>query len=64
MAMSPGENRAAAGPETEAWPLGSFILRLRGWLRAQYRLRIGEIRVFYDISGSTVEILAITQIGS
>ena len=27
--------------------------------RPQYRLRIGEVRVFYDISGATVEILAI-----
>jgi mRNA-degrading endonuclease RelE of RelBE toxin-antitoxin system len=34
----------------------SRIKRLR---RPQYRLRVGETRVFYDISGSTVEILAI-----
>jgi mRNA interferase RelE/StbE len=26
--------------------------------RPQYRLRIGEVRVFYDVSNSTVEILA------
>jgi mRNA-degrading endonuclease RelE of RelBE toxin-antitoxin system len=25
----------------------------------QFRLRVGEVRVFYDIVGSTVEILAI-----
>jgi mRNA-degrading endonuclease RelE of RelBE toxin-antitoxin system len=25
----------------------------------QYRLRVGEIRVFYDIKGNRVEILAI-----
>ncbi len=37
----------------------SRIKRLRGLERPQYRLRIGEIRVFYDVSGSTVEILAI-----
>jgi len=37
----------------------SRIKRLRGLLRPQYRLRIGEVRVFYDVSGSTVEILAI-----
>jgi mRNA interferase RelE/StbE len=37
----------------------SRIKRLRGLRRPQYRLRVGEIRVFYDISGSTVEILAI-----
>jgi mRNA-degrading endonuclease RelE of RelBE toxin-antitoxin system len=37
----------------------SRIKRLRGLLRPQYRLRIGEIRVFYDVSGATVEVLAI-----
>jgi mRNA interferase RelE/StbE len=37
----------------------SRIKRLRGLLRPQYRLRVGEVRVFYDISGATVEILAI-----
>jgi mRNA interferase RelE/StbE len=35
------------------------IKRLRGLLRPQYRLRVGEVRVFYDLSPSTVEILAI-----
>ena len=33
--------------------------RLRGLPRPQYRLRIGEVRVFYDVSGATVEVLAI-----
>jgi len=37
----------------------SRIKRLRDLRRPQYRLRVGEARVFYDISGSTVEILAI-----
>jgi mRNA interferase RelE/StbE len=37
----------------------SRIKRLRGTTRPQYRLRVGEVRVFYDVSGSTVEILAI-----
>jgi len=37
----------------------SRIKRLRGLLRPQYRLRVGEVRVFYDVSASTVEILAI-----
>jgi len=37
----------------------SRIKRLRGLLRPQYRLRVGEVRVFYDVSGATVEILAI-----
>jgi mRNA-degrading endonuclease RelE of RelBE toxin-antitoxin system len=35
------------------------IKRLRGLLRPQYRLRIDEVRVFYDVSGTTVEVLAI-----
>jgi mRNA interferase RelE/StbE len=37
----------------------SRIKRLRGLRRPQYRLRVDEVRVFYDISGATVEILAI-----
>ena len=37
----------------------SRIKRLRGLLRPQYRLRVGDVRVFYDVSGSTVEVLAI-----
>jgi mRNA interferase RelE/StbE len=37
----------------------SRIKRLRGLHRPQYRLRVGEVRVFYDISGTTVEVLAI-----
>ena len=35
------------------------IKRLRGIGRPQYRLRVEENRVFYDVSGGTVEILAI-----
>lgn len=37
----------------------SRIKKLRGVLRPQYRLRIADVRVFYDVSDSTVEILAI-----
>ena len=37
----------------------SRIKRLRGIKRPQYRLRIDEIRVFYDVTETTVEILAI-----
>jgi len=37
----------------------SRIKRLRGLLRPRYRLRVGEVRVFYDVSGTTVEVLAI-----
>jgi mRNA-degrading endonuclease RelE of RelBE toxin-antitoxin system len=39
--------------------LVSRIKRLRGIRRPQYRLRVGEVRVFYDVSEPTVEILAI-----
>jgi mRNA interferase RelE/StbE len=37
----------------------SRIKRLRGISRPQYRLRVGEIRVFYDVTKNSVEILAI-----
>ena len=37
----------------------SRIKRLRGLSHPQYRLRVGEIRVFYDIKGNRVEVLAI-----
>jgi mRNA interferase RelE/StbE len=34
---------------------------LRGLLKPQYRLRVGDVRIFYDIYGSTVEILAVVS---
>ena len=37
----------------------SRIKRLRGSTQPQYRLRVGEVRIFYDITVETVEILAI-----
>jgi mRNA interferase RelE/StbE len=37
----------------------SRIKRLRGTSRPQYRLRVGEIRVFYDVVEQVVEVLAI-----
>ena len=37
----------------------SRIKRLRGLARPQYRLRVDEIRVFYDVVGADVEVLAI-----
>jgi mRNA-degrading endonuclease RelE of RelBE toxin-antitoxin system len=39
----------------------SRIKRLRGLNRPQYRLRVGDVRVFYDIAEGTVEILAIVS---
>ncbi len=37
----------------------SRIKRLRGFVRPQYRLRVDEIRVYYDVLEAKVEILAI-----
>jgi mRNA interferase RelE/StbE len=37
----------------------SRIKRLRGLRQPQYRVRVGEVRVFYDVTIKTVEILAI-----
>ena len=39
----------------------SRIKKLRGLSRPQYRLRVDEIRVFYDVKETTVEVLAIIQ---
>ena len=35
------------------------IKRLRGLSRPQYRLRVGDVRSFYDVTEKTVEVLAI-----
>jgi mRNA interferase RelE/StbE len=37
----------------------SRIKRLRGLTQPQYRLRVGDIRVFYDVTESQVQVLAI-----
>ena len=37
----------------------SRIKRLRGTRRPQYRLRVGDVRVFYDVLEREVEVLAI-----
>lgn len=37
----------------------SRIKRLHGVSRPQFRLRVGDVRVFYDVEESVVEILAI-----
>ena len=37
----------------------SRIKRLRGLSQPQYRLRVGDIRVFYDVTETTVQVLAI-----
>jgi mRNA interferase RelE/StbE len=37
----------------------SRIKRLRGIRRPQYRLRVDEFRIYYDVIGNEVQILAI-----
>jgi len=37
----------------------SRIKRLRGLSRPQFRLRVGDVRVFYDVSDDAVQVLAI-----
>jgi len=39
----------------------SRIKRLQGMSRPQFRLRVDEIRVFYDVSENVVEILGIVS---
>ena len=37
----------------------SRIKRLRGLAQPQYRLRVGDIRVFYDVAETQVQVLAV-----
>ena len=39
----------------------SRIKRLRGLRHPQYRLRVGELRVLYDVAGTQVQVLAIVH---
>ena len=39
----------------------SRIKRRRGLDRPQYRLRVDEVRVFYDVTKTSVEVLAIVS---
>lgn len=39
----------------------SRIKRLRGFSQPQFRLRVGNIRVFYDVTEAAVEVLAIIE---
>lgn len=39
----------------------SRIKRLRGLERPQYRLRVDEVRVFYDVTKGAVEVLTIVS---
>ena len=39
----------------------SKIKRLRGMEKPHYRLRIGEIRLFYDVTGNRVEVLGVVK---
>lgn len=40
-------------------PTRTTIKRLRGLQDATYRLRVGDFRVFYDVEGQTVTIVAV-----
>jgi mRNA-degrading endonuclease RelE of RelBE toxin-antitoxin system len=39
----------------------SRIKRLRGLRQPQFRLRVGETRVFYDVTETTVQVLAVVS---
>ena len=39
----------------------SRIKRLRGLSQPQYRLRVGEVRIFYDVAVESVEVLSIVS---
>ena len=39
----------------------SRIKRLRDMIKPQYRLRVGDVRVFYDVLGNEVEVLRIVH---
>jgi mRNA-degrading endonuclease RelE of RelBE toxin-antitoxin system len=40
-------------------PTRTTVKRLRGLQHATYRLRVGDFRVFYDVAGETVTIVAV-----
>ena len=50
------ERRLRYEPDKET---RSSIKRLRGVVHPQYRLRVGDFRVFYDVLEDAVEVLAI-----
>ena len=39
----------------------SRIKRLRGLRQPQYRLRVGDVRIFYDVTDTAVQVLAIVS---
>jgi mRNA-degrading endonuclease RelE of RelBE toxin-antitoxin system len=62
--LPPGRNAQIKAPRRRWWHEGRrwkrfATLFLRGLRRPQYRLRVGDVRVFYDVSGTIVEVLAI-----
>jgi mRNA interferase RelE/StbE len=40
-------------------PTRTTVKRLRGPQDAAYRLRVGDFRVFYDVDGQTVTVIAV-----
>jgi len=56
--------RNAINEHLRHWPTRlskSRIKRLRGMNSPQYRLRVGDLRVFYDVDGTEVAILGIVD---
>lgn len=39
----------------------SRVKRLRGMARPQYRFRVGDLRVYYDVAAAAGEVLAIVR---
>src|SRR5260370_15952210 len=54
-----GRNSGDAWERRPGPPVPCRIMRLRGLRQPQYRLRVGDIRMFYDVTGTTVQIPAI-----
>ncbi len=58
-----GERHLGSSPRiTEAeggLPPGNTVARMSFEVRPGYRLRVGEVRVYYDVRANTVDVLAI-----
>ncbi len=64
IALSRRASRVAINAHLESRPTReskSRIKRLRALDHPQYRLRVGDIRVFYDVIGSEVVILGMIE---
>jgi hypothetical protein len=57
--LSPAAERASITPRGDKPPDSRVIITGPGRTGPQFRLRVGDVRVFYDVGGGTVEVLAI-----